>query len=151
MKAKKMWQLLAVLMVLVLAMAACGGNAEVENTIDEAEETAEEVVDEVVEEPDTTAGETTTEGSYQIPAIEEGMHNVAFVYVGPHDDGGWSQSHDVGRLCVQETMEGVHTAYVENVAEGADAEQVIRSLARKGFDTIFTTSFGSSGSNRTRS
>ena len=142
MKAKKMWQLLAMLMVLVLAMAACGGNAEVENTIDEAEETAEEVVDEVVEEPDTTAGETTTEGSYQIPAIEEGMHNVAFVYVGPHDDGGWSQSHDVGRLCVQETMEGVHTAYVENVAEGADAEQVIRSLARKGFDTIFTTSFG---------
>ena len=41
MKAKKMWQLLAMLMVLVLAMAACGGNAEVENTIDEAEETAE--------------------------------------------------------------------------------------------------------------
>ena len=36
-------------------------------------------------------------------------------------------------------MENVHTAYVENVAEGADAEQVIRSLARKGFDTIFTT------------
>jgi basic membrane protein A len=36
----------------------------------------------------------------------------------------------------------VHTAYVENVAEGADAEQVIRSLARKGFNTIFTTSFG---------
>jgi basic membrane protein A len=31
---------------------------------------------------------------------------------------------------------------VENVAEGADAEQVIRSLARKGVDTIFTTSFG---------
>ena len=28
------------------------------------------------------------------------------------------------------------------VAEGADAEQVVRSLARKGFDVIFTTSFG---------
>jgi basic membrane protein A len=39
-------------------------------------------------------------------------------------------------------VDNVHTAYVENVAEGADAEQVIRSLARKGFDTIFTTSFG---------
>ena len=34
------------------------------------------------------------------------------------------------------------TVYVENVAEGADSEQVIRSLARKGFDVIFTTSFG---------
>ncbi len=81
-------------------------------------------------------------GKYQIPAIEEGKYNVAFVYVGPHDDGGWSQAHDVGRMYVEENVENVHTAYVENVAEGADAEQVIRSLARKGFDVIFTTSFG---------
>lgn len=80
--------------------------------------------------------------SYQIPTIEEGKFNVAFVYVGPHDDGGWSQSHDVGRLYVEENVPNVHTAYVENVAEGADAEQVIRSLARKGFNVIFTTSFG---------
>lgn len=86
--------------------------------------------------------EAEAEGNYQIPAIIEGCHNVAFVYVGPHDDGGWSQAHDVGRLYVEESVDGVHTAYVEIVAEGADAEQVIRSLARKGFDTIFTTSFG---------
>jgi basic membrane protein A len=77
-----------------------------------------------------------------VPAPIEGCFNVAFVYVGPHDDGGWSQSHDVGRQYVEQTLEGVHTAYVENVAEGADAEQVTRSLARKGFDVIFTTSFG---------
>jgi basic membrane protein A len=86
--------------------------------------------------------ESEAEGNYQIPAIIEGCHNVAFVYVGPQDDGGWSQAHDVGRLYVEENVDGVHTAYVEIVAEGADAEQVIRSLARKGFDTIFTTSFG---------
>ncbi len=36
----------------------------------------------------------------------------------------------------------VHTAYLENVPEGADAERVIRSLARNGFNAIFTTSFG---------
>ncbi|MBN1121954.1 MAG: BMP family ABC transporter substrate-binding protein [Anaerolineae bacterium] len=82
------------------------------------------------------------EAAYQIPDIEEGMFNVAFVYIGPHDDGGWSQSHDVGRQYVQDNVDGVHTAYVEIVAEGADSEQVIRSLARKGFDLIFTTSFG---------
>lgn len=78
----------------------------------------------------------------QIPDVEEGKYNVAFVYVGPHDDGGWSQAHDVGRQYVEANLENVHTAYIENVAEGADAEQVIRSLARKGFDVIFTTSFG---------
>ncbi len=81
-------------------------------------------------------------GNFQIPAPEDGKYNVAFVYVGPHDDNGWSQSHDAGRMYVEENVADVHTAYVENVPEGADAEQVIRSLARKGFDVIFTTSFG---------
>jgi basic membrane protein A len=88
------------------------------------------------------AGGTESESTYQIPDIEKGMFNVAFVYVGPHDDGGWSQSHDVGRQYVEDNVDGVHTAYVEIVAEGADSEQVIRSLARKGFDLIITTSFG---------
>ena len=83
-----------------------------------------------------------TSGEIPNPGYEEGKHNVGFVYVGPHDDGGWTQAHDVGRMYVEENVDNVHTAYVENVAEGADAEQVIRSLARKGFDIIFTTSFG---------
>lgn len=141
---KKVWQLLALMMVLVLALVACGGNAEepVVNTEPEPAETTNEG-EAVVEEPaETEAEEVTTTGGYQIPAVQEGMHNVAFVYVGPHDDGGWSQAHDVARECVEQTADGVHTAYVENVAEGADAEQVTRSLARKGFNTIFTTSFG---------
>jgi basic membrane protein A len=51
-------------------------------------------------------------------------------------------AHDVGREYVEANVDEVHTAYVEMVAEGADAEQVTRSLARKGFDVIFTTSFG---------
>jgi basic membrane protein A and related proteins len=36
----------------------------------------------------------------------------------------------------------VHTAYIENVPEGTDSEQVFRSLSRKGFNVIFGTSFG---------
>ena len=83
-----------------------------------------------------------SDSGFQVPTIEEDMYNVAFVYIGPHDDGGWTQAHDLGREYVEENVEGVHTAYVELVPEGADAEQVIRSLARKGFDVIFTTSFG---------
>jgi len=39
-------------------------------------------------------------------------------------------------------MDNVHVAYMENVPEGADSEQVFRSLARKGFDFIIGTSFG---------
>ncbi len=90
----------------------------------------------------SAAAEAESEGNYQIPSTIEGCYNVAFVYVGPHDDGGWTQAHDVGRMYVEETVEDVHTAFVETVAEGADSEQVICSLARKGFDVIFTTSFG---------
>jgi basic membrane protein A len=136
---KTLWKFFLVTLILTLVLAACGGSAE--PAAEEAAEepaAAEEAAEEVAEEPAAPA----EEGSYQIPAIEEGKYNVGFVYVGPHDDGGWTQAHDVGRMYVQENVADVHTAYVENVAEGADAEQVIRSLARKGFDVIFTTSFG---------
>ncbi len=94
--------------------------------------------------PADCGGETgaSDEGGLSVPEAIEGCYNVGFVYIGPHDDGGWTQAHDLGRQYVQENVEGVHTAYVELVPEGADAEQVIRSLARKNFDVIFTTSFG---------
>jgi basic membrane protein A len=39
-------------------------------------------------------------------------------------------------------MPDSHVAYVELVPEGADSEQVFRSLARKGFNFIIGTSFG---------
>jgi basic membrane protein A len=81
-------------------------------------------------------------GGFEIPQTERNMFNVAMVLIGPHNDGGWSQAHYEGLQYVQENMEGVHTAYIENVPEGADSEQVFRSLSRKGFDLIFGTSFG---------
>ena len=43
---------------------------------------------------------------------------------------------------LKKNVPNVHIAYIENVPEGADSEQVFRSLARKGFDLIFGTSFG---------
>src|SRR5512138_3221537 len=81
-------------------------------------------------------------GGLQIPDIEQGKFNVAWVLIGPHDDGGWSQAHYEGLEYVQKNVPNVHTAYIENVPEGADSEQVFRSLARKGFNLIFGTSFG---------
>lgn len=64
------------------------------------------------------------------------------VLIGPHDDGGWSQSHYEGLEYIKQNVENVHVAYIENVPEGADSEQIFRSLARKGFDLVFGTSFG---------
>jgi basic membrane protein A len=81
-------------------------------------------------------------GGFEIPVTQRGKFNIAMVLIGPHDDGGWSQAHYEGLQYVQENVDNVHTAYIENVPEGADSEQVFRSLSRKGFDLIFGTSFG---------
>ncbi len=91
---------------------------------------------------DEASAETTTDAG-QLPEIEEGAFNVAFVYVGPIGDGGWTYAHNEGRKYLEDTFgDEIHTAYLESVPEGADAERVIRNLAREGFDLIFTTSFG---------
>ena len=67
--------------------------------------------------------------------------NVGFVYVSPIGDAGWTYQHDLGRLQLEKET-GVTTKYVENVAEGADAERVIREMAKRGDKVIFATSFG---------
>jgi basic membrane protein A len=68
---------------------------------------------------------------------------VAFVYVGPIGDLGWTYAHDQGRLALEEAFPNVETSYLENVPENpADAERVIRDFAQKGNKVIFTTSFG---------
>ncbi len=68
---------------------------------------------------------------------------VAFVYVGPSGDHGWSYAHDLARLEVEAEFKGkVVTSKSESVAEGADAERVIRDLATQGNKMIFATSFG---------
>jgi basic membrane protein A len=87
---------------------------------------------------------TGTQGgaNLQIPDVEAGKFNMAMVLIGPHDDGGWSQAHYEGLQYVCEHVADTHVAYIENVPEGADSEQVFRSLSRKGFNFIVGTSFG---------
>ena len=67
---------------------------------------------------------------------------VAFVYVGPVGDAGWSTAHDQGRKYLEKEMPNVEATYVESVPEGADAERVLTELAMKGNKIIFATSFG---------
>jgi simple sugar transport system substrate-binding protein len=68
---------------------------------------------------------------------------VGFIYLGPIGDFGWTYQHEVARKeVVKELGEKVETTYLENVAEGPDAERSIEQLARAGNKLIFTTSFG---------
>lgn len=68
---------------------------------------------------------------------------IGFVYVAPLADTGWVRQHDEGRQAVETALgTRVKTTYVDNVAEGPDAERVIRDLAASGHQLIFTPSFG---------
>ena len=68
---------------------------------------------------------------------------ACWVYVGPVGDGGYTYQHDLGRKAVEKELGGkVETKYLENVAEGPDAERAIERLAREKCKIIFTTSFG---------
>ena len=68
---------------------------------------------------------------------------VAWVYIGPVGDAGWTFAHDQGRKAVEaEFGDKVKTTFVEKVPESADAERVLRDLASQGNKLIFTTSFG---------
>jgi basic membrane protein A and related proteins len=76
------------------------------------------------------------------PAPQEPL-KIGFVYVAPLTDAGWVRQHDEGRKAVEAALGSrVKTTFVENVAEGPDAERVIRDLAATGHTLIFTPSFG---------
>ena len=76
------------------------------------------------------------------PAKAEPL-KVAFAYVGPVGDGGWTFAHDSGRKAAEkEYGDKIVTSFVENVPESADAERVLRDMAGQGNKLIFGTTFG---------
>lgn len=77
------------------------------------------------------------------PAAKAEPLKIAFAYVGPVGDGGWTYAHDNGRKAVQQAYgDKVITSFVEKVPESADAERVIRDMAAQGNKLIFGTTFG---------
>lgn len=76
-------------------------------------------------------------------AVPPAPLKVGFVYVTPIGSAGWTYQHELGRQALQRTLgTRVQTTVVESVAEGADAERVMRDLAAQGHQLVFATSFG---------
>ncbi|MGO4106717.1 BMP family ABC transporter substrate-binding protein [Paenibacillus sp. YAF4_2] len=113
---------LAFLVLMVVILSACSSNNN--NKTNEA------------------ANNGNTQASADPAATDSGkkLPRVAFVYIGPPGDGGWTFEHDNGRKYMEEKL-GIKADTVENVPESADAERVITELAQN-HDIIFTTSFG---------
>jgi simple sugar transport system substrate-binding protein len=77
------------------------------------------------------------------PAPKPEPLKIAFAYVGPVGDGGWTFAHDNGRKAIEKEFgDKVVTSFVEKVPESADAERVIRDMATQGNKLIFGTTFG---------
>jgi basic membrane protein A and related proteins len=88
------------------------------------------------------AGDTPAEGTTSAPASLAPLA-VAFAYVGPVGDAGWTYAHDRARQAAAEKFGArIKTSFVENVPEGADAERVFRDLVDQGNRLIFGTTFG---------
>ena len=77
------------------------------------------------------------------PAPKAEPLKIAFAYIGPVGDGGWTFAHDNGRKALEKEFgDKIKTSFVENVPESADAERVIRDMAGQGNKLIFGTTFG---------
>ncbi|MFO1225770.1 BMP family ABC transporter substrate-binding protein [Roseateles sp.] len=76
------------------------------------------------------------------PAKAEPL-KVAFAYVGPVGDGGWTFAHDNARKALEKEFgDKIVTSFVEKVPEAADAERVFNDMVGQGNKLIFGTTFG---------
>ncbi len=124
MKITRRKTLVAALSLAVVGLAGCGQK--------EADKSA------------SASAATPAPASAAAPAPAAEPLKVAFVYVGPVGDAGWTYAHDAGRKAVEAKFgDKVKTSFVESIPESAaDAERVFRDLATQGNKVIFGTTFG---------
>jgi basic membrane protein A len=151
---------MAATVALGVGLVACSDD---ESSTTDTAATEETTADTAATEDTTAATETTAAASGEFPATwdsnfkawsddaapvacgpKEGEPlKAAWVYVGPINDGGWTQAHNEGREAVQEFFgDKVETTYKENVPEGDQTLQVVEDLIADGNTVIFGTSFG---------
>lgn len=125
---KKISLLLALAMVLAIAFSGCAKPDSSESTPATASESA------AVSAVQSGGAETTQ-------ATETKTVKAGFIYIGPANDGGFSTSHDKGRLYLEQQL-GIETIYKELVPESAEAEATIDNLIEEGCNMIFACSYG---------
>jgi basic membrane protein A len=93
--------------------------------------------------PDAASAASSAEPASAASAAAAGPLKIAFAYVGPVGDAGWTYAHDQARLAVEKEFgDKIKTSFVEKVPEGPEAERVIRDLVGQGNTLIFGTTFG---------
>ena len=91
----------------------------------------------------TTTSTPVAPAASAVATAASGPLKIAFAYVGPVGDGGWTFAHDNARKALEkEYGDKIQTSFVEKVPEAADAERVFRDMASQGNTLIFGTTFG---------
>jgi basic membrane protein A and related proteins len=81
--------------------------------------------------------------SAPVPPPKPEPLKVAFAYVGPITDGGWTYSHERARRALQQEFgDKIVTSFVESVPESAQAEPAFRDIVAKGNKLVFGTAYG---------
>jgi basic membrane protein A len=85
---------------------------------------------------------TATAGAKTV--VAKAGFKACWIYVGPHNDGGWSQAHDMGRLFAVKTLGSKADAseYKENVAEDKVAPVIDSMVNNDHCKIVFATSYG---------
>ena len=121
-----------------LIIAACGSDDEPDTANTTADASATGAASATAAASSDTASDTGSDSGGAAEPIK-----VAFVYIGPVGDAGWTKKHDDGRKELEAALgDKVETTFLENVPEGAESEAVFERLAREGNKVIFGTSFG---------
>jgi simple sugar transport system substrate-binding protein len=74
---------------------------------------------------------------------KDGPLKIAFAYVGPVGDGGWTFAHDNARKAIEKEFGNkVSITYTENVSESMEAQRFFQDMVTQGNRLIFGTTFG---------
>ncbi|MDO9235082.1 MAG: BMP family ABC transporter substrate-binding protein [Aquabacterium sp.] len=93
--------------------------------------------------PDAAGAASEPASAASVAAAPVAPLKIAFAYVGPVGDAGWTFAHNNGRVAIEKEFgDKVKTMFVEKVPEGPEAERVIRDLVDQGNTLIFGTTFG---------
>ena len=92
----------------------------------------------------TAATETTTAGASGATATTAAAGGTAlekakvhFVYVGPPNDAGWTETHDIARQAAEKKFGGkIETSFTPNVGFDASTTQLFEQLASQKYDMI---------------